>query len=77
MNKVDATFITPALPLLVALAALPAVVALPLAVGPLGVAVADPDPLVELVVVVELALAVPFDKTAQIFAGMAPKAVYD
>jgi hypothetical protein len=74
VNKLEATFIAAAEPLAVALAPLPAVVALPLAVGPEGVAVADPDPFVELVVVEELALAVPFAKMAQIFAGIAPKA---
>lgn len=63
----------------VALAPLP--VALPLAFGPEGVAVADPDPVsnvvvdVELALEVELALAVEFERTAQILAGMVENAV--
>lgn len=54
MNTVDATFKAPAAPVAVALAPLP--VALPLAFGPEGVAVADPDPVSDVVVEVELAL---------------------
>jgi hypothetical protein len=54
------------------------VVALPVPlaeVGPEGVAVADPDdPAVELVVIDELALVVPFAKMAQICGGIAANA---
>lgn len=77
----DATFKAPAAPLGVALAALPAVVALPLAFGPEGVAVADADPVIDVVVKVELALevelvlAVPLERMAHILAGMVEKAI--
>lgn len=82
MRILDATFKAPAPPVAVELALAPLPVALPLAFGPEGVAVADPDPVsdvvvdVELALEVELVLAVEFERTAQILAGIVEKAVF-
>lgn len=79
MKTVDATFKAPAPPVDTAFTPLP--VALPLVFGPAGVAVAEPDPVsnvvvdVELALEVELVLAVEF-RTAQISAGIVEKAVF-